>query len=158
MQHDFSTMSVEEMYAAKSQLDKLLEEKARERKNLGVQKVREIISAYGLTMADIAQSSLPPLMKGDVIYSGEMGMPSILEILSSVSLAATVTEIQKIESKGDDKNRSESRFPIVIASRTREYFDVQCAVLGMSLASLCGTILNEVAKESMRRVSNNVLK
>lgn len=45
----------------------------------------------------------------------------------------------------------ESRFPVTVTGETRAWLDAQAKVLGTSLAGLCGTILNEVAAESVRR-------
>lgn len=48
-------------------------------------------------------------------------------------------------------SEAESRFPVVVTGETRAYLEAQAKVLGTSLAGLCGTILNEVAAESVRR-------
>lgn len=46
---------------------------------------------------------------------------------------------------------AESRFPVVVSGETRAFLDALSESLGVSLAGLCGTILNEVVSESKRR-------
>ena len=70
----------------------------------------------------------------------EMGAMSILDVLAAASEKA----------KPAPATSDESRFPVVVKGDTRAYLDAQCAALGVSLAGLCGTILDEVVMESKR--------
>lgn len=71
----------------------------------------------------------------------DKGALSIVDVLAAAVSKATCLPAAS----------EESRFPVVVTGETRAYLDAQCAVLGVSLAGLCGTILNEVAAESLRR-------
>lgn len=69
---------------------------------------------------------------------------SVLDVLAAASKEA--------EALASTQPRpEESRFPVVVSGDTRAYLDAQCAALGLSLAGLAGTILNEVVAESKRR-------
>lgn len=154
MKLDFSSMTVEDIKAAQVQLSQLLEEKTQLDKSVGLQKLKEVVSRYGLHAEDI--TSIVRLKDDDQVCDTEAGVPSIMEILNSVSVVATAKEVLKNRVEIGDRNLVDSRFPVVITGDARKYYDVQCAVLGMSLSSLCGTILNEVAKESLRRIEAKI--
>ena len=154
MKLDFSSMTVEDIKTAQVQLSRLLEEKTQLEKSVGLQKLKEVISRYGLDAEDIAR--MVGFKDHDQVCDAEAGIPSIMEILTSVSVAATAKEVLKHKEETGDNNLVDSRFPVVITGDARKYYDIQCAVLGMSLSSLCGTILNEVAKESLRRIEDKL--
>ncbi|MBF5007809.1 hypothetical protein [Diaphorobacter caeni] len=71
----------------------------------------------------------------------DTGPMSIVDVLTGASSKARI----------QSKISGDSRFPVVVSGETRVYLDAQCDALGVSLAGLCGTILDEVVAESMRR-------
>ena len=57
MSLDFTKMTLEEMNAAKLQLEKLVAEKQAEGKREGIQQIHAIMSAYGLTVDDLTRTT-----------------------------------------------------------------------------------------------------
>lgn len=57
MSLDFTKMTLEEMNAAKLQLEKLVAEKQAEGKREGIQQIHAIMSTYGLTVDDLTRTT-----------------------------------------------------------------------------------------------------
>lgn len=91
-------------------------------------------------MSDIPES-------GQDIPGDQVAVPGALSIVDI--LAAAVARVTQCDSSAE-----ESRFPVVVTGKTRAFLQANADALGTSLAGLCGTILNEVAVESMRRAAD----
>lgn len=60
MSFDFTKMTLEEMNAAKQQLEKLVVEKQAEGKREGIKQIQSIMATYGLTVDDLSRTSSKP--------------------------------------------------------------------------------------------------
>ncbi len=75
--------------------------------------------------------------------------------LSEIDILARASAAAATASTGTMADQSAFRFPVTVAPQTRAFLDSQASDLNQSLAGLCGLILDEVARETLRRASSS---
>lgn len=109
----------------------------------------ELSDAGQFRLATAAIATSPPPAASAPESAAAPTSLSVIDILARASAGAATA------STGTVADQNACRFPVTVTPPTRAFLDSQAFALNQSLAGLCGLILDEVARESLRRASSS---
>ncbi|CAN7746542.1 hypothetical protein LJR118_006760 [Acidovorax sp. LjRoot118] len=108
----------------------------------------ELSDAGQFRLATAAIATSPPPAASAPDSAAASTSLSVIDILARASAGAATA------STGTVADQNACRFPVTVAPQTRAFLDSQAFAHNQSLAGLCGLILDEVARETLRRASS----